>query len=275
MNYVKAALLNAKVLSKSRIWLCPTGLITILPLHAAGVPVFDHLSRTDPYFIPSYTPSLSALITARRNTSGHHPDLELLIVGASMLPDRPDLPDLPGIEAECRIVRELVPNGRDLLGTFASRKELLKWLPAHSWVHFACHGLHDDNSPFESAFMVNDGPFTLREIMTARLANDCGGLAFLSACHTAVPSSLVSNEVLHLSAGMQFCGFASVVGTQWPVMDDIATDLAKAFYEKLFCGENKGNLTNSAEALHASLMLLKEHGKPVELLVPYIHDVGI
>jgi len=229
MNYVKAALLNAGVEPKSRIWLCPTGLITILPLHAAGMPVFNHLSGTDPYFIPSYTPSLSALITARLNTSELHPDPELLIVGA---PTVPNLPALPFVEAECRIVRELVPNGRDLLGTFASRRELLNWLPRHSWVHLACHGLHEDNSPFESAIMLCDGPFTLREIMTTRLASGSTGLAFLSACHTAVPSSLVPNEVLHLSAGMQFCGFASVVGTQWPVMDSIAAELAQALLKR-------------------------------------------
>jgi len=273
MNYVKAALINAGIASKSRIWLCPTGLITILPLHAAGVPVFDHLStrRGDSYFIPSYTPSLSALITARLNTRGLHPDPELLIVGAPMIPGLPVLPD---IEAECKIVRELVPYGRDLLGTFASRKELLKWLPCHSCVHIASHGVHNDNAPFDSAFMLYDGPFTLREIMTTRLASGCTGLAFLSACQTAAPSSLVPNEVLHLSAGMQFCGFASVVGTQWSVLDNIATDLAQAFYKKLFHGKNKGHLTYSAEALHASLMLLKKHGKPVEYLVPFIH-VGI
>ena len=271
MNHVKAALLNAGVASKSRIWLCPTGLITILPLHAAVGPVFDHRSSADLFFIPSYTPSLSALITARLNTRRLHPDPELLIVGAPMIPD---LPHLPSVEEECRVVRELVPNGRDLLGTFASCKELLKWLPRHSWVHFACHGLHDDNSPFESAFMVCDGPFTLREIMTTRLANDCGGLAFLSACHTAAPSSLVPNEVLHLSAGMQFCGFASVVGTQWPVVDKVAADLARVFYKELFRGESKAPLTYSAEALHGSLMLLKEHGTRVEYLVPFIH-VGI
>ena len=54
MDYVKAALLNmdlnAGIASRSRIWLCPTGLITIL-LHAAGAPVFNHLSRAEPYFI--------------------------------------------------------------------------------------------------------------------------------------------------------------------------------------------------------------------------------
>ena len=271
MNHVKAALLNAGVASKSRIWLCPTGLITTLPLHAAGGPVFDHLSAADPFFIPSYTISLSALITARLNTRVLYPDAELLIVGA---PEIQGLPFLPGVEEECRIVRELVPNGRDLLGTLASREEVLKCLPSHSWVHFACHGRHDDNSPFESAFMIYDGPFTLREIMTIRLASGCAGLAFLSACHTAAPSLLAPNEVLHLSAGIQFCGFASVVGTQWSVADKTAADLAKVFYKELFRGENKAHLTYSAEALHTSLMLLKECGTRVEHLVPFIH-VGI
>ena len=122
--------------------------------------------------------------------------------------------------------------------------------------------------------MLCDGPFTLREIMTTRLARGSTGLAFLSACHTAVPSSLVPNEVLHLTAGTQFCGFASVVGTQWPVSDNIAAKLAQAFYRDLFRGENMGRLTYSAAALHTSLMLLKERKRPVELLVPFIH-VGI
>ena len=74
---------------------------------------------------------------------------------------------------------------------------------------------------------------------------------------------------------MQFCGFASVVGTQWPVMDKIATRLAEAFYKELFrTREDKTHLTYSAEALHASLMLLKEQEVAVEYLMPFIH-VGI
>ena len=110
MNDVNAAL-NAGVASKSRIWLCPTGLISIPPLHAAGGPIFDHLSRADPYFIPSYTLSLSAIIASRQNTRGLHSDPELLIVSA---PKVPGLPDLPGVEQECSsIVRKLVPDGGD------------------------------------------------------------------------------------------------------------------------------------------------------------------
>jgi CHAT domain-containing protein len=122
--------------------------------------------------------------------------------------------------------------------------------------------------------MLRDGPFTLRDIMTTRLQAGCAGLAFLSACQSAAPSSSVPNEVLHLCAGLQFTGFASVVGTQWSVMDDIAAEVAQVFYEELFRGENKARLTYSAEALHASLMLLKERGRPVEHLMPFIH-VGI
>lgn len=38
--------------------------------------------------------------------------------------------------------------------------------------------------------------------------------AFLSACHTAeLAEESLADEVLHLAAAMQFCGFRSVVGT--------------------------------------------------------------
>jgi hypothetical protein len=266
MDHVKAALLDAQVAPKSRIWLCPMGPIGILPLHAAGVPVFDRLSQPDLYFIPSYTPSLSALIAARRHATELYLDPKLLIVGAPG--GVSGLPHLPDVSQECTIARELVPNGLNLVGSSASRHNLLNYLPDHSWVHFACHGLHNDDAPFESAFMLSDGPFTLRELITTHPR--AAGLAFLSACQTAAFSSSAPNEVLHLSAGMQFCGFASVVGTQWPVLDGIALELTEAFYKELLRG-NKANLTDSAEALHTSLMLLKTRGRPVENLVPFIH----
>jgi CHAT domain-containing protein len=243
--------------------------MAILPLHAAGTPIFENLSSQDPYFIPSYTPSLSALITARRHATELYRDPKLLIVGAWGVADVPELPDVP---RECKIVREQVPSGEDLLGSLANREQLSRYIPDHNWVHFACHGLHDDDEPFESAFMLSDGPFTLRDIITTHPG--FAGFAFLSACQTATLSSSAPNEVLHLSAGMQFCGFASVIGTQWPVVDRTAADVAELFYKDLFHGGNEARLTCSADALHTSLMMCKDRGTSVEHLVPFIH-VGI
>ena len=40
--------------------------------------------------------------------------------------------------------------------------------------------------------------------------------AFISACHTAeVTQGSIIDEVLHLAAAVQYCGFKSLVGTMW------------------------------------------------------------
>ncbi|KAL0948517.1 hypothetical protein HGRIS_011077 [Hohenbuehelia grisea] len=49
---------------QSRIWWCPTGILTVLPFHAAGVGkdfLIDH-------YVSSYTPTLKSLIAARQST---------------------------------------------------------------------------------------------------------------------------------------------------------------------------------------------------------------
>lgn len=170
------------------------------------------------------------------------------------------------------MTRRWVPNGEDLLETSATCNQVLKCLPDHPWIHFACHGLHNDDKPFESAFMLYDGGLTLRDFLTAHPG--FSGLAFLSACETAAFSLTAPNEVLHLSAAVQFCGFANVIGTQWPVKDVFASKLADVFYRELFCEGNSVTLASSAEALHSSLMKLKDSGVPVEDLITFIH-IGI
>ncbi|KAH7917588.1 hypothetical protein BV22DRAFT_1026087, partial [Leucogyrophana mollusca] len=62
------ALENLQVPAGSRIWLCPTSKLTSLPLHAAGPYRKGELGLSDLY-ITSYTPTLSALIRARRHTT--------------------------------------------------------------------------------------------------------------------------------------------------------------------------------------------------------------
>ncbi|KIJ50069.1 hypothetical protein M422DRAFT_245871 [Sphaerobolus stellatus SS14] len=50
-------------------------------------------------------------------------------------------------------------------------------------------------------------------------------------CETAVANLTVPDEVLHLGAATQLCGFARVVGTLWALPDLIAIKLADVFYE--------------------------------------------
>jgi len=48
---------------------------------------------------------------------------------------------------------------------------------------------------------------------------DLIGARLLSACHTVGDMVGTPDEVIHLAAAMQFCGFRSVVGTLWAMED--------------------------------------------------------
>jgi hypothetical protein len=42
------------------------------------------------------------------------------------------------------------------------------------------------------------------------------------------------DEVVHLAAPLQFCGFRSVVGTMWAMEDVDWCDVTKDFYQYMF-----------------------------------------
>jgi len=65
--------------------------------------------------------------------------------------------------------------------------------------------------------------------------------AFLSACHTAESTDeIIADELLHLAAAMQFCGFRSVVRTMWVMADTDGRDLASGFHQSVFSDGTQG-----------------------------------
>ena len=68
-----------------RLWLCPTGPLTLLPLHAA----FEAYNVN---LIISYTPTLAALVQAQSSPpSDDSSRVTLLVVGQSNAPGEPEL----------------------------------------------------------------------------------------------------------------------------------------------------------------------------------------
>ncbi|KAH9007867.1 hypothetical protein EDB84DRAFT_1247689, partial [Lactarius hengduanensis] len=64
-----------------------------------------------------------------------------------------------------------------------------------------------------------DKRLTLLDIVRSDLPT--AEFAFLSACHTAeVTEGSVVDEGLHLAAAVQCCGFRSVVGTMWAMVNE-------------------------------------------------------
>lgn len=71
-------------------------------------------------------------------------------------------------------------------------------------VHFACHAVQDTTNPTQSGFILHDGRLELESIMKMKLPN--ARLAYLSACQTATGDDQLSEEAVHLAAGMLMAG---------------------------------------------------------------------
>ena len=258
---------------QSRVWWCPTSVFYSLPLHAMGpIPSDDGEMR---YFLDldscSYTPTLDALIQSRNRDSGS---------GSS---DRPSVllvaqtdPSLPTVGGEIQVVQALDTNVTSLLTEAATPTTVIDAFHHHQFVHFACHGTLEAGKPFEAGFELYGGErLTLLEIVRSHIST--AEFAFLSACHTAeVTEGSIMDEGLHLAAAVQYCGFRSVVGTMWAMVDEDGQELAENFYKALFSNSKRDQgipyNERSAKALRFAVKKLRRKKRiTLERWVNFVH----
>jgi len=260
---------------QSRIWWWPTSVFCSLPLHAMGPIPSDHMPKPSKpskrYFsdlyIPSYTPSLSALIESR------NPSAQALDQPSLLLVAQPD-ESLPGVWGEIEVIDKLNVPVTSLILKRATPSSVVEGLRGHRFAHFACHGNLETGKPFDASFQLHDGErLTLLDIVRSRLPN--AEFAFLSCCHTAeITEKSIADEALHLTAAMQYCGFRSVVGTMWAMADTDGRDLAENFYKSLFLSREQGvpYYERSARALRdAARKLRRKEGISLERWVNFVH----
>ncbi|KAI9443714.1 CHAT domain-containing protein [Lactarius psammicola] len=247
---------------QSRVWWCPTSVFCSLPLHAMGpIPSYDTSERYfSDLYIPSYTPSLSALIESRKANP------QTLDKPSFLLVAQPD-GSLPGVWGEMEVVQSLNAQVTNLILNAATPTSVIEGLRGSRFVHFACHGELETGKPFEASFKLHGGShLTLLDIVQSRLPD--AEFALLSCCHTAeITEDSIADEALHLTAAMQYCGFRSVVGTLWAMADTDGRDLAKSFYKSLFSGRGADipYHERSARALRdATRKLRKKRGISLE-----------
>jgi CHAT domain-containing protein len=253
--------------SPKRLWWCPTGIMTFLPLHAAGVHTGTDEQTVLDTAVSSYTPSLRALLAARTRPAGNLGTDELLLVS---VPDAPDTPPLPKVDEEAAALRDLL-GGRCTLrgGETATRREILRALTVHRFAHFSCHGLESPLDPRHAGIVMHDGLLSVRDIAAVRFS---GEFAFLSACKTAVGVARLPDEAMSLAAALHYTGFRHVVATQWSVYDSIASDVARLFYREAIVD---GGLVPDrfAIALHRALTAIRDtHRARPSTWIPYVHQ---
>ena len=266
VSKVVSQLEAAGVSKRSRIWWCPTSFLTKLPFHAAG---FGRTFLMDK-FISSYTPTLKALVDARRlplPSTRNIPDSDPRILVVAQTENS----GLQYAGPERDIMCGLGPFVDALDDSAATRATVLANLSSHDWVHFICHGTSASN-PFDSSLHLHEEDLSLHDIIKAHLPN--ARFAFLAACHTAEQSiSGLQDEILHLASAMQISGFRSVVGTMWAMEDEDGPELAKRFYEEMLKGDSDTGTrhTRAAHALCKVTRRMRKEGVPMERWVNFVH----
>ncbi|MBY8847686.1 CHAT domain-containing protein [Saccharothrix sp. MB29] len=209
-----------------RVWWLPTGVLGLLPLHAAGPA--DGEGALD-LLVSSYTTSLRAL---RAPTGTVLTDQGRLVISVS---EREDMPPLPAAKREAERL-----GGHHLAGAAATADEVLAALPDATSAHFACHAVVDLVDQAGSGLVLHDRTLRLPEIGALRLHD--AELAYLSACSTGNHGTRYADEVLHVGAAFQLAGFRHVIATLWPLNDNIGSRAARNFYRYLTTADDAASV---------------------------------
>ncbi|MER6047145.1 CHAT domain-containing protein [Streptomyces sp. NPDC001793] len=251
-----------------RVWWCPTGWLSFLPLHAAGHGDPGSGTWVLDRAVSSYTPTVRALLQARaRRDRAPRPQPAPLVVALSATPGGTPL---PGASDEAALLAELFPGGRFLTGDAATVAAVGRALAEHPWVHFSCHGVSDLLNPSDSGLILHDGRLTAFQVAAQRPSGP--ELAVLSACSTSQGGITLPDEAVQLASSFQLAGYPHVIGTLWTVSDKLATRLTGEFYTALADDLAHHRPFDPALALHRPLRSLRDrYARAPHLWAAHIH----
>ncbi|KAF6743689.1 CHAT domain-containing protein [Ephemerocybe angulata] len=263
-----------------RVWWCPTGPLSFLSLHAAGIYRGSNRESVFDYVVSSYTPTVTTITD--RVKSCHSSDGKGSGLFLTSQPNAPGAFPIPGTTKEVRAIfnkaKESGVRTLKLEGDAMTVGECLQHMQDFSSIHLACHGSQNAAEPLQSRFLFHQGSLELGTILQSNLKN--ADLAFLSACQTSTGQEKLSDEAVHLTAGMLAAGYRRVLGTMWSIGDNSAQEVATTFYEYLLAHRNDSSATgfdgtHSAVALHYATQQLRlsldnsEHS--LLTWIPFVH----
>ncbi|KAE9392588.1 hypothetical protein BT96DRAFT_967389 [Gymnopus androsaceus JB14] len=274
------AILRSEGFARPRLWWCPTGSFSFVPIHAAGE-FRDGGECCSDYVVSSYAPTLRSLIDSRHSLQRiARNDMRLLLAA---VPKGYIGNILPSTDEEVKVIGKWIPPSAivplsssedvDLPRDGVTMQTMLDNIPKATILHLACHGTQDTTNPLESGFIMRDKLLTISQLMS--LSHPNAFLAFLSACETAKGDKNQPDQTVHLAAAMLFAGFKSIVATMWSMNDQDGPTVADAVYGQLFAGDSEYlNPNDIPYAVDAAVLKLKQAGIPPVRWAPYIH-IGI
>jgi CHAT domain-containing protein len=254
----------------SRLWWCPTGPLVGLPLHAAGTAPGPSAESVLDWAVSSYTPTISALLSARRSAARQPSTVEpgtFLLLSLSATPGERPLPHVVA-EADSILSRLQSHQVTTLDNENATRQRVRHGLTAHRSVHLGCHAEQDLTDPSNGALVLHDGRLTVLDLGRSHFDGD---FAYLSACKTATGGLALAEESVSMAAALHFAGFHRVIATLWSVEDAIAARVAELVYGQM-ADAGRFDTGSAARALHRALVIVRaENSDRPSRWSPFVH----
>ena len=258
------------------VWWVLTGVLSLYPIHAAGVGLHSKKNNVMNRVISSYAPTLKSLGRSRAqynrlqrgktsvSSSTRMPDTSISVIA---MPETAERVSLEYAEKEGIEITSLFSHAK-LMDSPTKAKVVEALTQGPTIIHFSCHGEVDYDFPWKSKILLKDwqeDALTVQNIHDMHLSNNQNSqVAFLSACFTA--NAGVENrqdEMDHLVTALQLAGFMSVVGTLWDVQQKSAYEVVKEFYRTLATKEGGFDAKYIATALHFAVLKFRESTREV------------
>jgi CHAT domain-containing protein len=209
-----------------------TPLVILADGEIARVP-FAALMDGDRYLIEHYPLRFASTLedAARPVPRGSGPPL-LVANPKFARGEYPALDPLPGASAEADSLLRIYPNAMRLEDTAATRRAFVDAARRAGLIHYAGHAVFYDSRPERSYLLLAGSGGTERltadSIRTMRLTGV--RLVVLSACSTLRSRSGRSGGFAGFSGALLAAGAGGVVGSLWPVDDQLTQPLMQAFH---------------------------------------------
>ncbi len=139
-----------------------------------------------------------------------------------------------------------------LLGKEATEAQFREKGTAYDVIHFASHGLLDEENPLFSKLVfspysvdsINDGFLNVREVLGLKIPAE---MVVLSACNTGAGEVISGEGVQSISSGFFYAGAKSLALTLWTANDESTTLLMDSYYKNLEEGKPKSNALRLAK----------------------------
>jgi CHAT domain-containing protein len=171
---------------------------------------------------------------------------------------------LPHAREEITAIARLYPRQASLRAGAAANKRTVEREGAGARIlHFACHGLIDDEDPLASALALSpegeqdDGLLRAYEVMEKLKLN--ADMVVLSACETGLGEQTRHEGIIGLTRAFQYAGARSVVVSLWSIADASTARLMAELYRHLKAGASKDEALRRAQV---ALIRSKAYGHP-------------